>query len=58
MGAQHDDDASSIDAALHTPVAGSVRSTRPAPPASPVSAHAIERTCSYPVSTRKFGARP
>ena len=42
----------------HTPVSGSTSSTARAPAKSPVSAQTTERTCSYPVSSRKVGARP
>src|SRR5690606_738207 len=43
---------------LHTPVAGSTSSTRAAASTSPASQATIERTCSYPVASRKVGARP
>src|SRR6478752_1744797 len=43
---------------LQTPVSGSTSSTRSAASRSPAMSAAIERTCSYPVSIRKVGARP
>ena len=42
----------------HTPVAGSTSSTLRAAAASPASHADTERTCSYPVASRKVGARP
>ena len=42
----------------HTPVGGKVSSTRRADSQSPARAATTERTCSYPVSMRKVGARP
>src|SRR5438552_4053733 len=52
------DSCPALGVAEHTPVAGSVSSTRRAPSISPVSAATTDRTCSYPVSMRNVGARP
>lgn len=41
-----------------TPVSGSTSSTLLAPASSPISMQTTDRTCSYPVSSRKVGARP
>jgi hypothetical protein len=60
-GAQHDPSPSRprrAGGALHTPVSGNSSSTRAAAAWSPARAAAMERTCSWPVASRKVGARP
>ena len=44
--------------ALHTPVSGSTSCTSSAAARSPAIAATTERACSYPVNSRKVGARP
>src|SRR5690606_34827642 len=55
---QHADGRSGPDDVEQTPVAGSARSTFVAAARSPASHAVIDRTCSYPVASRKVGARP
>src|SRR4051812_33095574 len=57
-GAQQAMPRSSRIEVVQTPVSGSTSWTSRADSQSPAMAAAIERTCSYPVSIRKVGARP